>query len=367
MMKMNKIDSRTFSGGARRTLSAAMALSGALTFGLSAAPATAQEWNGQWTSGRPDGHAPIGVMGDHVHEKGESMISYRFMRMRMDGNRNDGDQVTSAEVLQNFMVAPLNMPMDMHMLGLMYAPSDRITLMGMLPWVSMSMEHVTRMGGEFTTESSGMGDLKLGALIALKSEGKYRAHLNAAVSVPTGGIDQMDVTPASAPSESQLPYPMQIGSGTVDLMPGITFLSQGRLGSWGGQANATLRTGENERDYSLGNVFSGTAWLAVKLTDHISTSLRVEGKKWGDIEGADPAYTNLMMVPTVNPDLRGGTRFDLPIGLNYYISSGVLAGHRIAIEYAFPIYQNLNGPQLETDGILTIGWQKSFAPFGQDD
>ena len=29
--------------------------------------------------GRPDSHAPIGVMGDHMHKEGEYMISYRYM------------------------------------------------------------------------------------------------------------------------------------------------------------------------------------------------------------------------------------------------------------------------------------------------
>jgi hypothetical protein len=31
--------------------------------------------------GRPDGHAPLGVMGDHRHASGEWMLSYRFARM----------------------------------------------------------------------------------------------------------------------------------------------------------------------------------------------------------------------------------------------------------------------------------------------
>ncbi|MEL7333685.1 MAG: hypothetical protein AAFN12_15670 [Cyanobacteria bacterium J06560_2] len=32
-----------------------------------------------WSPSRPDSHAPIGVMGDHTHEKGEFMLSYRYM------------------------------------------------------------------------------------------------------------------------------------------------------------------------------------------------------------------------------------------------------------------------------------------------
>ena len=44
-------------------------------------------------SGRPDGHAPIGVMGDHMHKKGEYMMSYRYMTMNMGGLLDGGDDI----------------------------------------------------------------------------------------------------------------------------------------------------------------------------------------------------------------------------------------------------------------------------------
>ena len=37
------------------------------------------------------------------------MLSYRFMRMTMDGNRVGTDNVTPADVLQTYMVTPLRM------------------------------------------------------------------------------------------------------------------------------------------------------------------------------------------------------------------------------------------------------------------
>lgn len=39
----------------------------------------------KWSSNRADGHAPISIMGDHTHNKGEFMVSYRYMPMWMDG------------------------------------------------------------------------------------------------------------------------------------------------------------------------------------------------------------------------------------------------------------------------------------------
>ena len=111
----------------------------------------------EWTSSRPDGHAPIGVMGDHLHEQGEYMFAYRFMKMSMAGNRDGTTELSTLSVLDQFMVAPLDMSMTMHMAGLMYAPSDVVTLMAMANWLDNSMNHQTRMDMNFAAESSGAG------------------------------------------------------------------------------------------------------------------------------------------------------------------------------------------------------------------
>jgi len=333
---------------------------GVLTLALAtAAPAAAQY---QWTSSRPDGHAPLGVMGDHTHAAGELMLSYRFMRMEMDGNRTDTDRVSPTQVLEDFMISPTAMPMDMHMFGLMFAPTDRVTLMAMGNYISQEMDHVTGMGGAFTTSSSGFGDLGLTAMVGMKQSGSIRAHLNLGASLPTGSVEETDVTPASGGAEVQLPYPMQTGSGTFDLKPGLTVLGMTERFSWGLQGIYTARTGENDRDWTLGDRFDGTGWAAVRLSDRVSLSGRLAVAAWGDIEGSDPAFTNPGMAPTMRRDLRQGTRVDVPLGFNYYVPDGLLAGHRLAVEVGIPVYQDLDGPQLETDWTLQVGWQKSFAP-----
>lgn len=337
---------------------------GAALLGLALCTAVPSAAQVEWTASRPDGHAPIGVMGDHTHARGEFMLSYRYMHMGMEGNRVGTEAVDTDAVLADFMVAPLEMTMQMHMVGLMYAPTDRITLMAMAPWTSMEMDHETRMGGTFKTTSDGIGDVKLSGLVGLKQEGPIRAHLNLGVSLPTGSIEAMGVTPMSMGNEVQLPYPMQIGSGTVDLLPGITFLGMSEQGSWGLQGAGTFRLGENDREWTLGNRLEVNGWVAYRLTDRISASARARYLTWGDVEGADPAFMNPMMVPTVRRDLRNGTRLEIPLGINYHIPEGALAGHRLAVEMALPVYQDLDGPQLETDWVLTVGWQKSFEPLG---
>lgn len=311
----------------------------------------------QWTSGRPDGHAPLGVMGDHVHGKGEWMLSYRYMFMSMDGNRDGTDNLGVDEVLADFMVSPDDMTMEMHMIGVMYAPSNDLTLMAMLPFVSKEMDHITRMGSSFTTNSGGLGDIKLSGLYQILDRDRQTVHLNLGFSVPTGSIDERDDTPAG--NDVILPYPMQIGSGTVDLRPGITYLGQTDHWSWGAQANTVLRLGENDRGYTVGNRYQLTAWTARKLNENFSLSLRLDGETWEDYDGADSAL-NPMVIPTADPDLRGGTRLDLGLGLNVYLPEGFLPGGRLATEFEFPIYQSLDGPQLETDWQLTVGIQSAF-------
>ncbi len=322
-------------------------------------PAAAHD---QWLASRADSHAPIGVMGDHVHKQGEVMLSYRYMRMFMEGNRDGTDTLTDREALNSpagpFMVVPTEMTMEMHMFGAMYAPSDRLTLMAMVPVISKEMDHVTRMDTEFTTEAEDFGDVVLTALVPVGPlVGPHRMHLNLGLSVPTGSIDERDDTPAG--EDSLLPYPMQTGSGTYDLRLGATYLGQAERWSWGTQGLATLRLDENDRDYTYGDVWDLTAWLARAFGQQWSTSLRLAGTAWEDVEGRADEL-NPRMIPTADPDLRAGERVDALVGVNYYLPGGMLAGSRLALEAGAPVYQRLDGPQLETDWMLTGGLQYAF-------
>jgi hypothetical protein len=157
---------------------------------------------------------------------------------------------------------------------------------------------------------------------------------------------------------------MQLGSGTFDALPGITYLGQGDRLSWGLQAMGTVRLGENHREYRLGNRGLGTGWLAARLNDWTSVSARAELTAWGDIEGADPAL-NPAMVPTADPSVRSGKRADVGVGFNFEVPRGGLDGNRLAVEALFPVWQDLSGPQLETDWTVTVGWQYAFQLWGE--
>ena len=311
-----------------------------------------------WTPSRPDGNAPIGVMGDHTHHAGEWMVTYRYMFMDMDGNRDGTGRLNEQDVLaEGFMVVPTRMTMGMHMFGAMVALNDRLTLMAMLPYLQISMDHVTRMGDRFTTESEGVGDLRLTGLYVLRRWNRQQLHFNAGIGFPTGSIEKRDDTPAGA--NRKLPYPMQLGSGTFDLFPGITYVGQTDSWSWGAQLEGTLRLGRNNAGYSLGNRVAATVWGARKWTDWLSTSLRLNGQDWGNISGHD-ADLNPAMAPTADPGRRGGEQMDLMFGVNLLGKAGFVEHHRLAMEVGAPIYQSLDGPQLERKWLLTAGWKYAW-------
>jgi len=352
-----------------------------LLLALAAAPATLADGDGEATPAREQpiselsleelmeirlgGMAITGI--HHTHDSGEWMTGYSFMYMDMNGNRDGTGGVSSSGIFaQGYMVAPTWMSMQMHMFHLMWAPADRVTLAFMLPYVRKSMEHrvnpnapVPFAGTKFRTDSEGLADVGVTALVSLLRTEEHRLIAELGWSFPTGSIDERDDVPMAPAGDVRLPYPMQLGSGTFDARPGLTYIGQVDRWTWGVNARGVLRIGDNKHHYSLGDLWSVTGWGARSFTDWLSGSLRLEGTGWGNIDGADPAL-NPTMVPTANPELRAGKRVDLLFGVNVFDSDERFAGNRITLEAGLPVFQSLDGPQLETSWRIQVGWDFEF-------
>ncbi|MDO5970120.1 transporter [Flavivirga aquimarina] len=312
-----------------------------------------------WSSDRPDGHAPISIMADHTHHKGGFMISYRYMTMDMRQLRQSTEDATNMNAFADYMVAPQNMTMNMHMLGGMYAPSDKLTLMVMANYIENDMGLQMMTGVDFDTSSGGLGDVSVSALYSLFNKNRKSLHAELGVSFPTGSIEEKDVTPMSSGTDVQLPYPMQTGTGSFGTKLGLTYLGQCDNFSWGHQLNAKININDNDQDYKFGNRYSFNNWLAAKAGDNLSVSLRLEGLLVDEIDGAS-SDLNPMMVTTADTANSGGTYINSGIGLNYLVTNGGLKGLRFAAECATPLYQDLNGIQLKQNYNLTFGLQYAF-------
>lgn len=338
--------------------------------------------NAMETMASPAAHAPIGVMGDHTHNKGKWMLSYSFMHMAMEGNRKGTstlDPLTIVTTEPNrfsgvpgqpatLRVVPTKMAMDMHMLGTMYAPTDRLTLMLMANYFEKKMDHITYAGGAgttvlgtFTTRNEGWGDTKLSSLFRLFKNHTHHWHLNAGISLPTGSIDETAsvLAPNGTTPRLRMPYGMQLGTGTYDFLPGLTYTGHKNAWNWGTQYSAEIRLeDENDEGYAWGDKHSLSAWAGYQWAPWINTSLRLSGSTQSKIDGIDPQI--VAPVQSADPDNYGGKILETGLGVNLMGTRGTLKGHRLAFEVTAPLYQNLNGPQMEKDWALSVGWRRAF-------
>lgn len=315
-----------------------------------------EHMSNQWSAGRPDGHAPISVMGDHTHHKGDIMFSYRYMTMDMRQLRQGTTDATVADAHANYMVAPIDMIMNMHMVGAMYAVSDELTFMLMANYLENNMNLQMRSGMDFGTATSGFGDVTFSALYRFFNKNRKSLHAEIGVTIPTGSIEAKDITPMSMGNEVQLPYPMQLGTGAFGSKLGLTYLGQCDAFSWGHQLRAQINYIDNEQNYKFGNQYRLNNWIAAKAGDNLSVSVRLEGVIIGEIDGSSELL-NPMMVTTADTKNSGGTFINSGFGLNYLIKNGSFKDLRFAGEISTPLYQDLNGIQLKQNYNLMFGVQ----------
>lgn len=294
----------------------------------------------------------------HGHGEGGFMFEYKFMRMTMDGLLDGTDSVDPADLTGTmmmpgpYMMSPTKMTMDMHMVMAMYGLNDKISMMAMLNYLKKDMDMISRMGAESTMESSGLGDTRLGVMYSVDK------NLTASVelSIPTGSINEKgDMVMGGmmgTMSNVQMPYPMQLGSGTYDVIPSITYQDGSGAWTFGGQASYTYHVGENDNDYTLGNILEVAGYGKYSVNKSMTLSGRLAYMKWNEIEGADPDL-NPMMTPTSDTDATGGKRVDLLLGISGHFAKS----HMLSFEVGMPVLQDLNGPQMETDRLVSLSYQ----------
>ncbi|WP_308909318.1 transporter [Pseudokordiimonas caeni] len=294
--------------------------------------ATAHDGDGY--SARVDDHAPIGVMADHFHRKGEWMASARLMLMSMDDPR----MATGAQKMSGTMV----------MAGMMYAPADWVTLTAGLSWadrdITMAMPMGGMMGGTMESEMSakGIGDLKLNALFPVIADKENRFLLKAGITLPTGknGLE--------SDAGTRLMASMQPGTGSYAFTPAATYVRFGEGWSLGLQAAADLYLDHNDYGEKTGDQYKATAWASYTLVDNLSASVRV-AQAWDK-----PLKSAMVMGGETS------TQTTLLGGFNYVIRSGALKGNRFAVEVGLPVGGDRGWRPLKPDTSLTLGWQLAW-------
>jgi hypothetical protein len=332
--------------------------------------------------GHHGSHAPAGVMFDHMLNKsGDLMVGARYMYGTQSGSmlhgaHNAGDQaiVNNGCGGSSCFTAPSGMDMNMIMLDLMYAPTDWLTLMLMPQFVDMNMSTRELNGAPSATfeqqglikhhtlhehTTGGVGDTGMYAMVKLFDQSGHHLHGAVGISAPTGdvGVKFRDTHRIDAGFQH---YGMQLGSGTWDFKPSITYTGKMDRYSWGAQLNGTVRLeNNNESGFAFGDMFQSTAWGSYNLLNWLSTSVRgvytVQGSVKGNFKGT---YNKLG--PMDYASSYGGRYWDVGFGINAFAPSGSLQGNNLSFEWLQPVSDDVNGYQLPREGALSATWSYAF-------
>lgn len=339
---------------------------------------------------RADMIGPAGVMNPHIHEKGKWMVDYRYMGMKMWGLQSGtqglsdlgtlyfpftdptvsmptGSLITGSPIAStiptlsqnkyNYMSVPTDMMMEMHMASVMTSLSDKWMIMFMVPVVNNRMTMISSNFDRAPMSSRGIGDVSFSAAYRLIKTEHQNFFLGMGMSLPTGSIDERDNMPMMG--RQKVPYNMQPGTGTYNLLPQLSYNGQFNRFSWGILSQANLRMGKNDNNYKFGNRYEISSWISYLIFDSMSLSVRVAKQRWLNLQGLD-ATLDPKMDPQNDPFRQGGIRSDLLIGFNFIVTKGVLSGIRFGFEYGRPFHQNLNGPQLATRELINVFASYSF-------
>ncbi len=336
------------------------------------------------------GFAPAGVMFSHMlTNAGDFMAGYRYLYSRQAGATLSGTRPVSDLFIVNngcgvrgCQLTSQDMNMHMHMVHIMYASTDWMNLMLMPQFMDMNMDFRQLQGapppgagangghthgaGSAGHATGGVGDTGLYALFQLYQSPMHRLHTGLGVTAPTGAVDikvEGQEVNENSPFFGQplfIHYGMQLGSGTWDFVPSLTY--QGHLDqwSWGAQLNGVVRLeDQNESGFAFGNLFQATAWGSYSPLQWLSLSLRgihtLQGSIRGEYNGA-----STQTAPVDFPNNYGGRFWDLGLGVSVSAPSGALAGNQVGFEWIQPLSTDVNGVQLDREGSLFLNWHYQF-------
>lgn len=299
---------------------------------------------------------------------------YNYVRVVFDGYR-DGTTDLSLESLQGpprggtFPVLPTRIVQEAHVFRLSYDLPARASVAFSVPYIRQSTDHVSIVPGygAFNIMSDGIGDVS--ATLSHRIMERQRRYVSWTIgaSMPTGSIDEEGDTPRdSGQPVEQLPYTMQLGSGTYDLIFGATYAANAgpvtRPVAYSAQIFGKIRNGKNARDYSLGNLILVSLDASVRPAPWVEPLVGVRMQFWEDIDGADTSIQpapGVFPAPVTNPDLFGGRKVNLMAGTRLILPES-LGGQRVSVAGVWPIHQSLNGPQPKETWRIEVNWNVNF-------
>ncbi len=310
------------------------------------------------------GNMPLNIMGGGIPEPKEFRFKLSQMIMEMGPLRDGTNDISNEEISgpangNTYPALPTDMQMYMTMIGAAYSFSDDFAVMGMASYIENTMHMNIRNGNDFTMTSGGVGDVTL--------LGKYRAYKNDnlvptkqvsvlfGLSLPSGSINKKFSNHTNDLfNGSLLPYKMQLGSGTVDPIIGLTYQGSRDPFWWGFNTQLEAHIYDNEQGYSRADELRYDLYAMKQVHDKVVVHAQLNG--WYEGKFSDEANdgkflgagrngllsTGGLISPLYDPDNYGGHKLHFGLGVQFQ----PIPLHIMELTASVPIHQNLNGPQL---------------------
>jgi len=316
------------------------------------------------------GNMPLNIFGGGIPEPKEFRFKFSQMIMEMGPLRDGTDEISNDDLIgsangTNFPALPTNMQMYMTMIGAAYSFSDDFAVMGMTSYIENTMHMNLKNGKDFTMTSGGVGDITL--------LGKYRAYADDnlvptnqvsvlfGLSLPSGSINKKFSNHTNDTfNGSLLPFKMQLGSGTVDPIIGLTYQGSRDPFWWGFNTQLEGHIYDNEQGYRRAQELRYDFYAMKQVHDKVVVHAQLNG--WYEGKFSDEAYdvrvlgaghnalstANNLISPLFDPDNYGGHKLHFGLGVQFQ----PLPLHVMELTASVPIHQDLNGPQLQDNWMV---------------
>lgn len=288
-------------------------------------------------------------------------FTYKYKTAEFEGYIDGSESLSFDDVLwngpsetrtnKNFPILPTKITQQAHILAMRYQFNPRWQWNISIPYIKQATDHESIVSAyeTFTIETAGIGDTSISASYHLDAD---KWQLSFGLSLPTGSINEKGDTPR-APGNQQLPYTMQLGSGTYDFPIELSYQNSSNP-NFNINLSANIRTGKNNRNYRLGNNYNLSSRYKVELSPTIEVFSRLAFKYSESIHGQDDSLLldtpNPYPASITNPRLYGGKKIKFGLGALWEFAEGC----QLNIEFSKPIYQHINGPQPKEK------WRSSF-------
>lgn len=297
-------------------------------------------------------------------------LSYQYKFAEFDGYLDGDKSLSLDEVLwsgpsevrtdKNFPIVPTVIRQRAHLFRIGYQYSDDIGFYLSAPYIKQDTDHISIIQNydHFIIETDGVGDTVVSVNYKFVDTPIHRWWVNLGVSLPTGSIDEIGDTPRE-PGDQQLPYTMQLGSGTYDIPIEFNYQHLDEH-DFSLAFSAMLRTGTNDRNYRLGNNYRLSAKYSFPINHQLRWFLGSEFQYSSKISGRDDTLTVDAPIPypagITNPALYGGRKLSARAGFTWRVGGNF----SITAEFGKPLYQHLNGPQPKETWRSAIQTSMSF-------